>query len=131
MDNAAGPSGATGAWVNMATTEGQIFFSKLISLPKQQKLVHSCRENLPSQLREVLQEIDPTFDNNLAIRTAARHGSVDALRVLLRDKRADPTTHDNYALRVARACGYKHVVRLLVLDDRVNNAILHNPPGWF
>ena len=58
--------------------------------------------------------IDPTMDNNYAIRAASAYGNYEVVKLLLADSRVDPTADDNYAIKRATINGYMTVVRSLL-----------------
>ncbi len=66
------------------------------------------------------ERVDPTAEDNYAIRYAAANGHAEIVEMLLKDKRVDPAADDNYAIRNAAANGYVRVVELLLKDKRVN-----------
>jgi hypothetical protein len=78
--------------------------------------------------------VDPSAQNNLAIRRACRdalaeaseNGHVEVVRLLLTDPRVDPSAQNNYAICGASENGYLKVVRLLVTDPRVDPSTLDN-----
>ena len=84
--------------------------------------------------------IDPTADNNHAVRLAAWHGHVEVVRVLLEwvgvdGKQVDPTADNNFAVRWAASNGYVDVVRVLLAwvgvdGRRVDPTVLHNYAVW-
>lgn len=66
--------------------------------------------------------IDPTAQDNSAIRLAAEHGRAEVVRLLLQDERVDPTDALQYAVRQ----GHAAVVELLLRDNRVDPSIGNN-----
>ena len=63
--------------------------------------------------------IDPSVDNNLAVRDAAHNGHLVVVEFLLKDRRIDPSAH-NQAIREAVDNGHTAVVELLLKDTRVD-----------
>jgi len=61
--------------------------------------------------------IDPTADDNTAIRWASAKGHVEVVKILLSDKRVDPTAGNNLAIRWASAKGHVEVVKILYQQD--------------
>jgi len=62
--------------------------------------------------------IDPSFENNIAIREASEHGHVDIVDRLLRDtkKRVDPSVNDNFAISISSRNGHLAVVDRLLQE---------------
>jgi ankyrin repeat protein len=63
--------------------------------------------------------VDPTAENNTAVRCAAFNGHVEVVRLLLAwvgvdGKRVDPTAGNNYAVNWAASRGQVEVVRVLL-----------------
>ena len=57
--------------------------------------------------------VDPTDDDNCAIRWASYYGRIEVVKALLADKRVDPTARNNEAIRDAGWNGRTEVVKLL------------------
>jgi len=77
------------------------------------------------------QTIDPSADDNRAIRVASYFGQIEVVKVLLADPRLlpdkpDPSANYNDALRGASENGYTDVVKLLLADARVNPSVGDN-----
>jgi ankyrin repeat protein len=70
--------------------------------------------------------VDPSTNDNYAIRRASANGHVEVVRLLLSDDRVDPSATDNYAIRRASANGHVEVVRLLLSDGRVDPSARNN-----
>ena len=62
--------------------------------------------------------VDPTANNNEAIRAACDRNHVEIVRMLLTDSRVDPSTNNNEAIERAILHGYTELVQLLS-DGRV------------
>ena len=67
--------------------------------------------------------VDPSVNNNYAIRWASRKGHPEVVRALLLDGRVDPSAYNNYAIQWASRNGHAEVVRLLFSDERVRKAL--------
>ena len=67
--------------------------------------------------------IDPTSNNNHAIKRAGEFGYFDIMKLLLSDPRVRPGNMNNYAIRKAAENGHTEIVKLLLADPRVNPAI--------
>ena len=64
--------------------------------------------------------VDPSADNNYAIRFASGICHVDVIKLLLQDPRVDPRAYNNYAIRYASAAGKVEIVKLLLQDKRID-----------
>ena len=64
-------------------------------------------------------DIDPSFQNNLAIRTAAEIGCFEIVELLLKDKRVDANESIGYgnAIRYASQSNYIDIVKLLLRNN--------------
>jgi ankyrin repeat protein len=70
--------------------------------------------------------VDPSANNNRAIRLAAPNGHLAVVERLLQDVRVDPSADDNYAVLWASQRGHLAVVDRLLEDDRVDPSALGN-----
>jgi hypothetical protein len=70
--------------------------------------------------------VDPSDDNQLAVRTAARLGNVAVVSALLADARTDPSAFRNDALRGAAQNGHVRVVQRLMADVRTDPSDFDN-----
>ena len=68
-------------------------------------------------------DIDPSVNNNGAIKLAADCGNTEAVKLLLRDKRVDPTTTDNYPIKRAFRNKNRDVVEALLGERRVRSTL--------
>ena len=66
--------------------------------------------------------IDPSANNNAAIRWASQFGRKAVVELLLSDSRVDQTTNNNYAINVAAANGHEAVVRMLLDDPQLDTS---------
>jgi ankyrin repeat protein len=57
--------------------------------------------------------IDPSVQDNYAIRFASANGHKDVVELLLRDKRVDPTAYNNFAIHQAKKNGHPETVSVL------------------
>ncbi|KAI8839814.1 hypothetical protein BJ741DRAFT_82518 [Chytriomyces cf. hyalinus JEL632] len=64
-------------------------------------------------------EVEVSFDNQSAVRTAAKNNSAATLSILLADPRVDPSVCDSDAIRSAAMCGFYKVVNILLEDERI------------
>jgi ankyrin repeat protein len=67
--------------------------------------------------------VDPSSDENLALRDAVSAGYTEIVKILLRDKRVDPSVRDNEAFRFASILHHFDIVKLLLCDNRVTPAL--------
>src|SRR3972149_5184807 len=56
--------------------------------------------------------VDPSVNNNFAIRMASEYGRNKVVALLLVNSRVDPSANDNYAIRRASEYGHNKVVEL-------------------
>ena len=64
--------------------------------------------------------VDPTADNNYAIRCASHNGHLDVVKLLLTYPKVDPTADDNYAIQWASHNGHLEVAKLLLTLPKVD-----------
>jgi hypothetical protein len=67
--------------------------------------------------------VDPSANNNDAVRMAAASGHLAIVERLLQDKRVDPSADGNFAVRMSAWNGRLAVVDRLLEDDRVDFTI--------
>jgi hypothetical protein len=70
--------------------------------------------------------VDPSADDNQALRLAAENGHLEIVKLLLSDARVDPSTPNNLALVYASERGHLEIVKLLLKDDRVDPSAQNN-----
>ena len=85
-----------------------------------QKFLKSCYNGKIDIVKQLLPQIDPSIQNNYAIRYAAENGYPDVVELLLKDSRVDPSAHYNWAIRWAALNGHKDVVELLLRINTVD-----------
>jgi hypothetical protein len=81
------------------------------------------------EVDELLQEgnrLNPSVDNNLAIRCASENGNLAVVNRLLQDERVDPSANNNWAIRWASQNGHLAVVDRLLQDTRVDPSACNN-----
>jgi len=71
-------------------------------------------------------KIDPTTDDNWALRTAARLGHTDIFCELVSDKRTDPTAKKNQAFRFACRFGHLEIVENLLLNCTIDPCAVYS-----
>jgi ankyrin repeat protein len=88
----------------------------------QEELYSACKNGHAEVVRAALADprVNPTAQNNEAIRWAALFGHAEVVRALLADPRVNPTAQNNEAIRWAAGNGHAVVVRLFLADPRVN-----------
>jgi hypothetical protein len=92
-------------------------------------LKEASRYGEHQQLIELLltdPRVDPSYEENSAIKRASAHGEWQLVQVLLSDSRVDPSTEDNYPIRRASENGKLEVVELLLSDPRVDPSACEN-----
>ena len=70
--------------------------------------------------------VDPTTDDNRAIRAATANGHLQIVDRLLQDPRVDPSIDNNLLIRTATANGHLQIVDRLLQDSRVDPSAEHN-----
>lgn len=63
--------------------------------------------------------VDPSYDNDCAIRMASKYGHDDVVSLLLKDKRVNASAMNNYALRHAILYRHEKVISLLYGNTKV------------
>lgn len=72
--------------------------------------------------------VDPSDNNNFAIRLACKIGRVEIVRLLLADPRVNPADIYNRSIFLASKYGHHEIVSLLLADKRANPAETQNVP---
>eukprot|EP01102_Stenamoeba_stenopodia_P015851 TRINITY_DN5474_c0_g1_i3.p1 TRINITY_DN5474_c0_g1~~TRINITY_DN5474_c0_g1_i3.p1 ORF type:complete len:168 (+),score=35.47 TRINITY_DN5474_c0_g1_i3:449-952(+) len=82
----------------------------------------ACSNGIASIVKQFLddQAVDPTVNDNEALRNACTNGITEVVKVLLADPRVDPSYPRNVCLRRAAANGHAEIVSLLIEDPRVD-----------
>ena len=82
--------------------------------PKKKELfLQACEIGKIDIVKSLLPHIDPSADDNYAIRFASSNGHLEVVKILLADPRVDPSADDNFAIRYASYRGHLEVVKLL------------------
>ncbi len=100
------------------------------TIPKSEKITifkRACKKGRFHFINKLLTQdatLDPSDDNNYAIRISSKKGFSDIVKFLLQDKRVDPSAYqypldDSEALAYASMRGHIDVVKLLLQDKRV------------
>jgi len=90
------------------------------------EFLDACRNGNINIVKQLLSQVDPSANDNEAIKWAARMGRQDVVKLLLKDSRVDPSAQDNFAIRWAARMGRKDVVQLLLKDPRVDPSAKDN-----
>jgi ankyrin repeat protein len=86
------------------------------------KFIKECRNGNLTEVKRLLKDprVDPSTDDNYAIRHTSVYGHIEIVSLLLKDPRADPSAYDNLSIRWASYEGHTEIVRLLLKDPRVD-----------
>jgi len=98
-------------------------------LPFETLLIFTAIENDDIDIvKEILTKgrVDPSYNNNKAISSAAYYGNTEVARLLLDDPRVDPSNNDNWPIRWASENGNTEMVKLLLSDSRVDPSANNN-----
>jgi ankyrin repeat protein len=71
-------------------------------------------------------DLDPSFDNNFAIRFASQNGHTAIVEALLRHPKVDPAACSNHSIQRAAHGGHLTVVQLLSQHPRINRFALND-----
>jgi hypothetical protein len=71
-------------------------------------------------------EIDPAYNNNLALCLASEIDNIEVVRMLLKDKRVDPSDDDDFSIIASSNLGHTSIVKMLLNDKRVNPSAKSN-----
>jgi len=69
-------------------------------------------------VRDNVMKVDPTIENNRAIRDASFNGHIEIVKYLLSNPLVDPNAENSDALLSAIANGHTDIVQLLIADKR-------------
>lgn len=92
-------------------------------------LISAIKQNDVSLVHHILtyeKTIDPSDNDNAAIRCAAQLGYTEIVILLLADSRVNPAAKQNSSIRWASFYGHLEVVQLLLFDQRINPADREN-----
>jgi len=78
------------------------------------------------KVKSLLLVINPSRNDNKAIRYASSNGHAEVVKLLLADPRVDPSVYDNYSIRYASLNDHVEVVKLLLADPRVDPSVNDN-----
>ena len=85
---------------------------------KQEEFEKSIKENNLIVFKKLLNYSDIKFFGSFIL--AAKYGSFDIIKLLLKDERFDPSENRNQAIQQAVSRGYFNIVKLLLKDKRVD-----------
>jgi len=88
-------------------------------------IIIACQKNQLEVLKMliVIDGVDLSYDNILAIRRACEGGYIEIIRILLEDSRVIPTALNNDAFRLACQYNRSDVVQLLLADSRITSSL--------
>ena len=81
---------------------------------------HSHWKKYQQTYKYYRETVDPTVDNNFAIRYASNSGHPETVKFLLADPRVNPAADNNTAIRAASSNGHAEIVKLLLDDPRTD-----------
>ncbi len=91
-------------------------------------LILSAIHGLKDVIQILVQEfnVDPSYQDNQAIKWAAQCGHEAVVKFLLEDFRVNPYKDYNHGIIWASQCGYKYLVKFLLKDLSINPGIDNN-----
>ena len=102
---------------------------EIIQLFTMDYFFRACESGEVATVASLLLSVDPSVDNNHAIKSASLFGQLEVVRLLLEDPRVDPNEcHLNSPLELACDHGHIEIVRLLLTDSRVDPSVGNNFP---
>lgn len=86
-----------------------------LSMGKQKMFMEACDYRYAEVVKVLLNDhsVDPSINNNQAIRYAARRGYSEIVQLLLDHPRVNPTADRDFAIRLAYKFKHTEVVKLL------------------
>jgi len=127
LDDTADTADTTDTWTtHIKTLEWLLKFPTMsLTFDTFKTVLHDANIELV-QLFLKLTDIDPSADDNYAIRIASHYGQTDVVKLLLVDPRVDPCAKYNSAIRIACRYGNTDVVKVLLADVRVDPSADNN-----
>jgi hypothetical protein len=100
---------------------------------KQQKFNNAAYDRNLLLMQSLLKhpEVDPTINDNQAIRCAALRGHTDVIELLLTDLRVNPSDGDNFAIVEAYNHNFPKTVQLLWSDKRIKDTLNSQKPELY
>ena len=83
----------------------------------------------PGVMKRLLEDprIDPSYDDNLTLRSSILQNDLAQVKMLIADSRVDPSIRENWCIRyAASALGNAELVRVLMQDPRVDPSANNN-----
>ena len=87
----------------------------------QDQFFNACKGGNIKRVRQLLNKIDPSVNNNAAFREACSRARYAIVDLLLQDSRVDPTDRGNEAFHVACYEGNIRLVKLLLQCPRIDS----------
>lgn len=92
-----------------------------------QEFIEAIINDEIEHVRQVIRSgIDPSINDNFAIKEASESGYTELVRLLLSDPRVDPSAFNDYALRRSAENGHAAVVLLLLQDERADPSAVND-----
>src|SRR5690242_3602714 len=97
-----------------------LFYKQLSAVLQQSLYLYTVLIFRYSIVSTILKDkrVDPSADDNYALRIACQEGFHKIVKLLLRHPNVDPTVRGNICINFASANGHWKVVRLLMQDKR-------------
>ena len=114
---------------NDRTQEIEQLSNALRALDKMELFLNAIRMNNVEAVNRLLHDhrfLNPSVDDNEAIKLAAELGSVQIVDLLMNDPRVDPAVDGDTPLVIALVKNHPGVVMRLIQDPRVNTAVENN-----
>lgn len=89
-----------------------------VNQPQQITIAQAAERGYTQLVRDNVMRVDPTIENNRAIRDASFNGHDDIVKILLTHPLVDPNANNSEALLSAIINGHKEIVELLINDKR-------------
>ncbi|KAJ2988981.1 hypothetical protein HDV02_005226, partial [Globomyces sp. JEL0801] len=96
--------------------------------PTRWDLEKAIRNNKANIVQILIEDkrVDPSAEDNHAIRCACSDGRTEIVKILLNDVRVDPSALDNAALICACLIGHTEIVKMMIKDKRVDPSANEN-----
>jgi ankyrin repeat protein len=114
---------STSFWKSLTAEINQMFDKQNFIEPKKinNQFIKACKTGNLEMVNACLASgVDPSANDNSAIRWASFNGHISVVDRLLQDKRVDPSVNDNSSIRMASENGHISVVDRLLQDKRVD-----------
>ena len=89
-----------------------------VNQPQQITIAQAAERGYTDLVRDNVMKVDPTIENNRAIRDASFNGHTEIVKYLLSNPLVDPNAENSDALLSAIANGHTDIVQLLIADKR-------------